>query len=99
MKQFKACGARNLPFDRLRPQRRLAAAGRLATSLTAWLRHIRLDGDLANASTKTLRFPIMSAPARLVTHARRRTLKFPPGWTWSDDLATARDLLQALHPA
>ena len=49
----------------------------LATSLTAWLRHIGLDGDLATASTKTLRFRVLSAPARLVTHARRRILKDP----------------------
>ena len=70
----------------------------LATSLTAWLRHLALDGDLAKASTKTLRFRLLSAPARLVTHARRRILKIPPGWKWSGDLATAWDRLQALHP-
>jgi len=71
----------------------------LAVSLTAWLRHIALDGELAKASTKTLRFRILSAPARLVAHARRRILKVPPGWEWSSDLATAWDRLQALHPA
>ena len=70
----------------------------MATSLTAWLRHIGLDGDLAKASTKTLRFRLLSAPARLVTHARRRILKIPPSWEWSADLATAWNRLQALHP-
>jgi hypothetical protein len=72
MKQFKACGARNLPsiaYGRNAAWLQLAA---LATSLTAWLRHIGLDGDLAKATTKTLRFRVLSAPARLVTHARRR---------------------------
>ena len=98
MKQFKACGARNLPsidYGRNTAWLQLAA---LATSLTAWLRHLALDGDLAKASTKTLRFRLLSAPARLVTHARRRILKIPPGWKWSGDLATAWDHLQALHP-
>ncbi len=98
MKQFKACGARNLPsidYGRNTAWLQLAA---LATSLTAWLRHLALDGDLAKASTKTLRFRLLSAPARLVTHARRRILKIPPGWKWSGDLATAWDRLQALHP-
>jgi hypothetical protein len=98
IKQFKACGARNLPsidYDRNAAWLQLAA---LATSLTAWLRHIGLDGDLATASTKTLRFRILSAPARLVTHARRRNLKIPPGWAWSVDLATAWDRIQDLHP-
>jgi hypothetical protein len=99
VKQFKACGARNLPsidYDRNAAWLQLAA---LATSLTAWLRHLGLDGELAKASTKTLRFRILSAPARLVSHARRRTLKIPPGWQWSRELATAWDRLQALHPA
>jgi hypothetical protein len=98
MKQFKACGARNLPsidYGRNAAWLQLAA---LATTLTAWLRHIGLDGDLATAATKTLRFRILSAPARLVTHARRRILKIPPGWQWSGDLATAWDRLQTLHP-
>ena len=96
MKQFKACGARNLPSI---DYNRNAAWLQLAASLTAWLRHIGLDDDLAKASTKTLRFRLLSAPARLVTHARRRILKIPPGWEWSADLATAWDRLQALHPA
>ena len=77
MTQFKACGARNLPsidYGRNAAWLQMAA---LATSLTAWLRHIGLDGDLATASTKTLRFRVLSAPARLVTHARRRILKDP----------------------
>jgi hypothetical protein len=99
VKQFKACGARNLPsidYDRNSAWLQLAA---LATSLTAWLRHLALDGELARASTKTLRFRILSAPARMVTHARRRILKIPPGWAWSADLATGWERLQALHPA
>jgi hypothetical protein len=99
MKQFKACDARNLPsidYGRNTAWLQLAA---LATSLTAWLRHLALDDDLAKASTKTLRFRILSAPARLITHARRRILKIPPGWKYSTDLATAWNRLQALHPA
>jgi DDE family transposase len=98
IKQFKACGARNLPsIDYARNTAWLQLAA-LATSLTAWLRHIGLGGDLAKASTKTLRFRILSAPARLVTHARGRILKIPPGWQWSTNLATAWNHLQALHP-
>jgi len=99
VKQLKACGARNLPsidYDRNAAWLQLAA---LATSLTAWLRHLALDGDLARAGTKTLRFRLLSAPARLVTHARAKILKVPPGWAWATDLATAWDRLQALHPA
>jgi len=65
-KQFTACGARNLPsidYDRNAAWLQPAA---LATTLTAWLRHIGLDADLATAATTTLRFP--SCPPR-------------PGWS------------------
>jgi hypothetical protein len=99
VRQFRACGAASLPsidYDRNAAWLQLAA---LATSLTAWLRHAALDGDLARAATRTLRFRILSAPARLVTHARRKILKVPPGWEWAHDLAGARDRLQAMHPA
>ena len=98
MKQFKACGARNLPsidYGRNAAWLQMAA---LATTLTAWLRHIALDGDLATASTKTLRFRVLSAPARLVTHARRRILKDPTRLGMVRRPGHRLDRLQALHP-
>lgn len=98
VKQFKACGAANLPsisYARNAGWTQLAA---LAVSLTAWLRHTALDGQLAKAATKTLRFRVLSAPGRLVRHARNRTLKIPPGWAWASDIAAAWTRLQALHP-
>lgn len=99
MKQFKACGARNLPsidYDRNAAWLQLAA---LATSLTAWLRHLALDGDLATASTKTLRFadPVRPGPPdhpRQTTNpedSTRLAMVQRPGHPW--------DRLQALHPA
>ncbi|MGH4000680.1 MAG: transposase, partial [Pseudonocardiaceae bacterium] len=59
VKQLKAGGARNLlsiDYHRNTAWLQLAA---LATSLTAWLGHLALAGDLAKAGTTTLRF---SAP-------------------------------------
>jgi hypothetical protein len=99
MKELKTCGADNLPsvdWDRNSAWLQLAA---LACSLNAWLRHLALDGQLAKAEPKALRYRLLGAPARLVTHARRKILKVPPGWQWARDLATAYQRLQALHPA
>jgi hypothetical protein len=70
----------------------------LACSLNAWLRHIGLDGRPARAEPKALRYRLLGAPARHVVHARRATLKIPPGWPWAHDLATAYQRLHALHP-
>jgi hypothetical protein len=99
IKDTKACGAHRLPskdYHRNAAWLQLAA---LAVSLLAWLRLIALDDDLAKAEPKALRFRLLAAPARLVTHARMKILKIPPGWAWSTDLATAWDRVHALHPA
>ena len=67
--------------------------------MLAWLRLLALAGDLALAEPKALRFRLLSAPGRLVRHARTRVLKIPTGWAWATDLADAFDRLRALHPA
>ncbi|HEX8761544.1 MAG TPA: transposase [Pseudonocardiaceae bacterium] len=99
MKQFKACGARNLPsidYSRNAAWLQLAA---LATSLTPGCATSNWTATWPKPPPRRCASPILSAPARLVTHARRRILKLPPGWAWSGDLATAWDRLHALHPA
>lgn len=97
-KDLKACGGANLPSKNYARNSAWLQLAALAVTLTAWLRHIALDGDLAKATPKTLRYRIFSAPARLVTHARTRILKVPPGWAWAPDLVVAWDRLHALRP-
>lgn len=99
IKELKACGAENLPsidWNRNSAWLHLAA---LATSLNAWLRHLALDEQLARAEPKALRYRLPGAPARHVTHARKKILKIPPGWAIANDVVNAWDRLQALHPA
>ena len=97
VKQTKACGARNLPSVNYQRNAAWLALAALALTLTCWLRLIAFDGDLAAASTKTLRYRVLSAPARLVHHARTRTLKIPPGWAWSGDVAAAWERISRLR--
>jgi hypothetical protein len=99
MKEVKACGAETLPskdWDRNSAWLQLSA---LACSTNAWLRHIGLDGDLAKAEPKALRYRLFGAPGRYVVHARQAILKIPPGWAWAQAFADAYARLQALHPA
>ena len=96
VKATKACGARNLPSKNYQRNAAWLQLAALAQALTCWLRLIALDGDVAKASVKTLRYRIYSAPARLVRGSRYRTLKVPPGWAWSTDVATAWDRVTAL---
>ncbi len=97
--ELKACGATRLPstsYARNSAWLQLAAH---AVTVLAWLRLLALDGDLAVAEPKTLRFRLLAAPARYVRHARTRVLKIPTGWAWATHLATAFERLRALHPA
>ena len=99
MKESKACGAERLPSKDYHRNSAWLQLVALAVSLLAWLRLIALDGDLATAEPKALGFRLLSAPARLATHARRKILKIPPGWAWASDLTNAWDRIHALHPA
>ena len=98
IKELKAMGAEKLPTaDSGRNAAWLQLAA-LAVTLTAWLRHLALDGDLKTAEPKALRFRLLAVPARLVRHARKRILKLPDDWAWTEDLITAWTRLHALHP-
>jgi hypothetical protein len=64
--------------------------------LLAWLKLLALDGDLARAEPKTLRYRILHAPARLVLGGRRRRWKFPASWPWSEAITRAWQRICAL---
>jgi len=67
--------------------------------LLAWLKLIALDGDLARAEPKTLRYRLLHAAARLVHGGRRRTLKIAANWPWTQEIVTAWQRVHAIpHP-
>ena len=74
-------------------------ASMIACILLAWLKLIALDGDLARAEPKTLRYRVLHAAARLVRGGRRRFLKIAGTWPWADPIVTAWQRIQAIpHP-
>jgi hypothetical protein len=50
--------------------------------LLAWLKMLALDGDLASAEPKTLRYRVLHTAARLTCGGRRRQLKIQATWPW-----------------
>jgi hypothetical protein len=70
-----------------------------AATLLAWLRCLALDGDLAKAEPKTLRYRILHAAARLVRGGRRRRLKIPATWPWAIAIINAWHRISALPQA
>jgi hypothetical protein len=75
------------------------AASLIAAALLAWLRLLALDGPLAKAEPKTLRYRILHAAARLTRSGRRRRLKIAATWPWAPVIVTAWDRITALPQA
>lgn len=99
IKELKALGASKLPsVDPERNTAWLQLAG-IAVMLTAWLRHLALDGDLKRAEPKKLRFRLFATPARILHHARHTILRIGTDWPWAAQFTRAWDRLQNLHPA
>ncbi|MDM4718467.1 IS1380 family transposase [Micromonospora sp. WMMA1363] len=67
-----------------------------AIDLLAWTQHLLLDGDLATAEPKTLRYRLLHVAARITRSARRTKLRIAEGWPWADQLVTAFDRLAVL---
>jgi hypothetical protein len=67
--------------------------------LLAWLAQLALDGDLAKAEPKTIRYRILHAAARLMRGGRRRRLKIPATWPWAKQITTVWSRITALPQA
>jgi hypothetical protein len=75
------------------------ATALIAATLLAWLQLIALDGPLAKAEPKTLRYRILHTAARLTTSGRRRRLKIASPWPWAPAIITAWQRVTALPQA
>ena len=95
----KDCRIGKLPSHSPEINRAWSTAALIAATLTAWLKLIALDGTLARAEPKTLRYRIFHAAARLVRGGRRRLLKIAGTWPWAAAIITARDRISALPQA
>jgi hypothetical protein len=64
--------------------------------LLSWSQHLLLDGELAAAEPKKLRYRLLHVAARITRSARRTRLRIAAGWPWADQLVTAFNRLAAL---
>jgi len=92
----KATGLRNLPFDRWRRNAVWLELVLAAQDLCCWTQALLLDGDLAVAEPKTLRYRLLHTAARIVRHARRVILRRQRSWPWATQLARAFARLRVL---
>ena len=95
----KDCGIGRFPSQAMAMNKAWFTAALIAAALLAWLKLLALDGSLARAEPKTLRYKILHAAARITRRARRRQLKIQASWPWAHDIVTARDRITALAQA
>jgi len=84
--------SREFPINQVWLQLALTAA-----DLIAWTQTTLLDGPLAVAETKLLRYRLLHVAARISRHGRRTIIKIAAGWPWADQLAAAFTRLAAIR--
>jgi len=94
----KAMGLRNLPSKTWTVNCGWVLAANIAADMSAWCRLLGLYDcdDLKDAEPDTLRYRLLSLPARLVRHARARVLKISRTWPWKDAFLACWQRLCAL---
>jgi hypothetical protein len=95
----KDCGIGKFPSESLAMNKAWQAAALTAATLLAWLKLLALDGSLARAEPKTLRYRILHAAARLTRGGRQRHLRIQATWPWAVDIVTAWERISALPQA
>ncbi|WP_371674202.1 transposase [Streptomyces sp. NBC_00289] len=95
----KASGIGLLPSRELNVNASWLTATTLAADLRCWFQLLALDGEMARATPKTLRYRVLHVPARLVRGQRKRRLKLPGTWPWAGIIIRAfRRILALPHP-
>ncbi len=61
----------------------------IAVDLLAWTQLLLLNGHLAKAEPKTLRYRLLHVAARLTRGQRRTWLRIQRSWPWATELAAA----------
>jgi Transposase DDE domain group 1 len=71
----------------------------LAHDLIVWTQALCLDGELAKAEPKRLRYRLFHVAGRLAFSGRRAKLHVQNTWPWTRDLLAAFEKLKTLTPA
>jgi hypothetical protein len=71
----------------------------LAHDLIVWTQALLLDGELAKAEPKRLRYQLLHVAARLAFHGRRAKLRLQHDWPWAAELLAAFQKLKTLPAA
>ena len=94
----KNTGIGHLPSKSFALNQAWCVAAAIGCDLPCWLRLLCLDGSLARAEPKTLRYRLLHPAARLVRGQRKRKIKIPESWPWARELEACFLSIFALPP-
>lgn len=94
---LKDTGLTNLPSAEFAINHAWLTIALIAHDLLAWCRVLTLDGDLARAEPKRLRYCLLHAAGLIVRTGRRTRLRLAAGWPWVNELVTAFNRVHLLR--
>jgi hypothetical protein len=89
IRDSKDTGLANLPSADFAINQAWLVAVLIAGDLMAATRGLLLDGELATAEPKRLRYALFHAAGVIVRSGRRTTLRIAEGWAWAEELVAA----------
>jgi len=92
----KDTGLANLPSANFKINAAWMELVLVTQDLLAWTKLLCLDGDLARAEPKRLRYCLLHAAGIITRSGRRFRLRIADGWPWTDQLVAAFTRVHAL---
>lgn len=89
IRDAKDTGLANFPSQSFAINQAWLAVVLMAGDLLSWMKGRCLEGDLARAEPKRLRYTLLHTAGIVVHSARRTTLRLAEGWPWADELVAA----------
>jgi hypothetical protein len=96
IRALRDTGLDRMPFTKFAANQAWLELVLTGADLLAWARLVCLDGDLARAEPKTLRYRLLHTAGRIIHTGRQVILRLPVHWRWAADLALAYQRLDLL---
>jgi len=94
---LKDTGCTNLPSADFAINHAWLTTAMIAHDLLIWTQHLCLDGDLAKAEPKRLRYTLLHTAGLIARTGHRTRLRLAAGWPWATELVDAFDRCHQLR--
>ena len=99
IRDAKDTGLANLPSASFEINQAWLTTVLIAQDLLAWTRKLVLDGELARAEPRRLRYCLLHVAGAIVTTGRQRVLRLADDWPWTPALINAFARVQQRAPS